>query len=222
MQALKPLLLYWKTEEGKEKYSSLVIQKILQEKPVVDGQKQSGEILYKFIEKEGINSIEHTTISVNDVDDIEDVDDIKQTIDINIGQYFAILNIPSLGLKLPVNENWSYGLLKETPCRYLGSIKEKNLIIIAHDNGKHFGSINKLKNGDVVILEDKTTWDKINYRVSDVIEINATEENAIESSKGYSLSLMTCISCIDITCISCVDRTRVSCTEKRYLVRCKN
>ena len=212
MQALKPLLLYWKEEEGKAEYSSLVIQKILQEKPMMDGQKQSGEILYKFIKKEGLNSTEYTTSDVDDIEK-EDADDIK---------YFAILYIPSLSLTLPVNEDWSDVLLEETPCRYLGSIRENNLVIIAHDNGKHFGNINKLKNGDVITLEDKITWDEINYKVSDVIEINATEKDVIESSKGYSLSLMTCISCIDITCISCVDRTRVSCTEKRYLVRCKN
>ena len=44
-------------------------------------------------------------------------------------RYIGKLEIPSLGLTLPVMENWDYERLKISPCRYSGSYYYDDLVI---------------------------------------------------------------------------------------------
>lgn len=57
---------------------------------------------------------------------------------------------PTLGLELPVQDSWSYQLLKSSPCRYSGSVAGNDLILMAHNYQKHFGRIGTLQTGDRV------------------------------------------------------------------------
>lgn len=50
-------------------------------------------------------------------------------IEIDGKRYIAVLELPTLGLELPVMEKWSYPNLRVAPCRYTGSIYTKDLII---------------------------------------------------------------------------------------------
>lgn len=68
------------------------------------------------------------------------------------GDYLGLLSLPSLGLELPVASAWSYPALRRTPCRYSGSVEDENLVILAHNYERHFGSLKRLKPGAEIIF----------------------------------------------------------------------
>ena len=39
----------------------------------------------------------------------------------------------SCGLELPIMSDWDYGRLKIAPCRYYGSVRGENLVLMAHN-----------------------------------------------------------------------------------------
>ncbi len=55
--------------------------------------------------------------------------------------YIGVLTIPSLDLSLPVMEDWDDEKLKISPCRYAGSLYQKNLVIAGHNYQRHFNGI---------------------------------------------------------------------------------
>ena len=55
------------------------------------------------------------------------------TQEIEGNDYIGVLEIPSLGLSLPVMSEWSYPRLKLAPCRYHGSAYTGSLTIAAHN-----------------------------------------------------------------------------------------
>ena len=62
-----------------------------------------------------------------------------ETIDGN--RYIGVLEIPALGISLPVGENWSDELLQLSPCRYSGSYYTDDLVICGHNYESHFSPI---------------------------------------------------------------------------------
>lgn len=72
------------------------------------------------------------------------------TLNVNGGSYCGFITLPTLGIELPVMNNWSYPNLKIAPCRYSGSAEGNDLIIAAHNYSSHFGQIGALSQGDEV------------------------------------------------------------------------
>ena len=110
-------------------------------------------------------------------------------IEINGEFYAGILYIPSLSLKLPVNNQWSDDRLKETPCRYAGDIKN-SLIICAHDYKSHFGNITRLSYGERLFITDaegNEHW----YSVGLLETLKATDIDILINAP-YDLTLFTC------------------------------
>ena len=64
-----------------------------------------------------------------------------QTMLIDGNQYIGTLEIPSLGIRLPVLDRWNYGLLKISPCLYSGSYYTDDMVICGHNYQKHFSPI---------------------------------------------------------------------------------
>lgn len=104
--------------------------------------------------------------------------------------YIGVLEIPSLGLQLPVLSDWSYEGLKVAPCRYTGSAYLGNMVIAAHNYECHFGSIKSLIQGDEVIFTDMD-GNRFSY---EVVEMEILEPTAIEEmvSGDWDLTLFTC------------------------------
>lgn len=76
------------------------------------------------------------------------------SINIDGHEYIGIIEIPALGLTLPVMSDWDYPSLKISPCRYKGSIYSGDMIIAAHNYRGHFGKIKNLNAGDEMIFTD--------------------------------------------------------------------
>lgn len=104
--------------------------------------------------------------------------------------YLGYLEIPELGLTLPVRENLSYPGLRESPCRYSGSVNNGGLVIAAHNYKRHFSKIGSLKPEDKISFTDGA-GNVHQYQVvgSEVLEPEQVEEM---KSDQWDLTLFTC------------------------------
>ena len=92
-------------------------------------------------------------------------------------------------MELPVNNEWSYEKLKDTPCRYAGEISD-SLVICAHDYNSHFGRISRLIKNDKLIITD-TKGEKHWYNVELIVNLKGTDIDAMVNNP-YALTLFTC------------------------------
>ena len=104
--------------------------------------------------------------------------------------YIGTLEIPALGISLPVMSEWSYPKLRIAPCRYSGSVYQDNLVIAAHNYSRHFGKIGSLIDGDQILFTDVDG----NHFLYEVAEIQILESTDVEKmlDEQWDLNLFTC------------------------------
>ena len=95
--------------------------------------------------------------------------------EINGYLYIGYLSVPDLGLELPILSSWSYPKLNISPCRYTGSIRGEDLVLMAHNYNSHFGRLSQLDLGDTILFTDMAP--------TDVVEM---------TSGDFDLTLFTC------------------------------
>lgn len=104
--------------------------------------------------------------------------------------YIGVLEIPVLGLKLPVASEWSYPNLRSSPCRYLGSVYQDNMIIAAHNYNIHFGRLRELGTEDEVYFTD-ADGNVFAYQVADLETLPGTAVKDMEAG-DWDMTLFTC------------------------------
>lgn len=112
------------------------------------------------------------------------------TIELDGNAYIGTLEIPPLGLSLPVMSDWSSAKLKTAPCRYTGSAYADDLIVAAHNYPAHFGRLPELNVGDELYFTD-TADHTFAYTVTEIEELAATALEEMESG-DWDLTLFTC------------------------------
>ncbi len=112
------------------------------------------------------------------------------TVEMDGEMYIGTVEIPELGLVLPVMSEWSYPRLKKAPCRFSGSAYTGDLIVIAHNYVSHFGNLKKLRPGATVRFVDMAG----NVFCYEVAETEILKPDQIEALQGtdYPLTLLTC------------------------------
>ena len=109
---------------------------------------------------------------------------------INGYAYIGYLSIPELELDLPVMADWDYPRLQIAPCRYTGSVRGEDLVLMGHNNAAHFGNISQLVPGDSVIFTDMdgivTMYEVV---AQDILDPHAVEEM---TAGDFDLTLFTC------------------------------
>ena len=118
----------------------------------------------------------------------EDVEMSEMVID---GQrYIGFLTVPGLELELPVMSDWSYPQLRKAPCRYYGTALGGDLVLMAHNYARHFGSISQLKEGDPVYFTDADG----NVHCYAVAVVDVLAPTAVEEMTAgeFDLTLFTC------------------------------
>lgn len=104
--------------------------------------------------------------------------------------YIGYLTLPSLDLELPVLSEWDYTRLQTAPCRYAGSTKTDDLVIAAHNYSSHFGQIQNLSPGDMVMFTD---MDGTVFRyMVEGMELLKPSDTAEMTAGDYDLTLFTC------------------------------
>lgn len=151
----------------------------------------SDEILRKFLHEtveERDNSTEATPVDIPLY--VTNPDMEMPTIVIDGCAYIGQIDIPSLGLSLPVMSEWSYPNLKLSPCRYSGSAYKNNLIIAGHNYRSHFGTLKNLSYGDSVFFTD-TDGNVFKYEVAEIEQLLPTDVEEMRDG-GWALTLFTC------------------------------
>ena len=105
-------------------------------------------------------------------------------------RYIGTISIPEINVALPVLEDWSPMLLKTSPCRYMGSPYQGDLIICAHNYATHFGRLKNLLSGDEVIFTD-VEGNEFRYTVVELETLAGTAVEEMESG-AWDLTLFTC------------------------------
>lgn len=104
--------------------------------------------------------------------------------------YIGRLRIPTLELELPILSQWDEDRLKIAPCRYSGTARGGDLVLLAHNYRKHFGPIRHLEPGDELSFEDMEGTVFV-YEVTGSIVVEPTALETVTSG-AHDLTLITC------------------------------
>ena len=104
--------------------------------------------------------------------------------------YIGYLNIPALKLELPVIGESSEDNLEIAPCRFYGTVYNKNFVIGGHRYRRHFRKLSTLGYGEYLNFTDIDG----NVYVYEVVECEVIEPYEAEylCSGDWDLSLYTC------------------------------
>lgn len=143
--------------------------------------------------EEGITETVEDIFSKYEEEPTEPVDEVPETVEIDGESYIGILQIPTLGIELPVMAEWSYPNLKKSPCRYVGNPNSKNMIIAAHNYSSHFGRISELKSGDEILFTN-VSGKIFRYIVTMTENIGGKDIEAMmkDIDDNWQLTLFTC------------------------------
>ncbi len=138
----------------------------------------------------GTNGSQQTPEDVLPPVDVVDPYDATMTeVEIDGLKYIGYLYLPDADLKVPVLTDWSIEKLRIAPCRYHGSTKTDDIVIMAHNN-RHFKKIADLVPGDVVIFTDMDgTTTMYEVVVTEILGPNATEDMI---AGVYDFTMFTC------------------------------
>ena len=102
----------------------------------------------------------------------------------------GILSLQSLGIELPVCNDWNYPNLRKCPCRYVGKAYTDDFVICAHNYDRHFGRLRNLNYGDKITFTDMD-GNVFTYQVTEILDL---EPHAIEemTEGDWDLTLFTC------------------------------
>lgn len=104
--------------------------------------------------------------------------------------YIGYISIPELELELPVMSEWNNQKLQISPCRYAGTLRGRDLVIMAHSYASHFGYLSSLSEGAQVKFTDMdgNVW---NYEIA-VIDILGAYDVEEMVAGEYDMTLFTC------------------------------
>lgn len=148
--------------------------------------------------KEQISQVQETTPTQTPIELLPNIpeeyltpEDLTMTEKVIDGYgYIGYLMIPDLGLELPVMSDWDYQRMELSPCRYAGSIRGGNLVVMAHTYTSHFSQLSQLSAGAQVQFMDMDgmLW---NYEVA-VIDVLSDKDVEEMTAGEYDLTLFTC------------------------------
>ena len=129
-------------------------------------------------------------IQTEEAEPSEEPDRETPVLEIDGLRYIGTVSIPAIGVALPVQEGWSSALLGVSPCRYMGSVYERNMIICGHNYVTHFRRLKNLLTGDKVIFTD-IDGNEFCYTVVAMETLAGTAVEEMESGE-WDLTLFTC------------------------------
>ncbi len=160
----------------------------------------SAGVLFWFNEKEQQAAAQTSNRALLKMQSLQDnpvADDSKQLnndklteIEIDGEWYIGQLSIPALDLELPVISQWNYERLEKAPCRYSGSVLNRDLVIMAHNYRAHFGRLGELPLDTQIYFRD-VQGNQTQYRLA-VLDILTPEDVKEVTSDQYDLTLFTC------------------------------
>ena len=119
-----------------------------------------------------------------------DFDGPMPIVDVEGRSFIGTVQIPSLGLLLPIQDEWSKSNAKVSVCRYKGSAYDNDLIICGHNYVEHFGTLPDLKTGAEVIVTDMNGI-SFYYEVVNIETLGAYDVEEMEAG-DWDFTMFTC------------------------------
>lgn len=117
-------------------------------------------------------------------------DCVMEEVEIDGNAYIGYLTIPEAELQLPVISQWTYDALQIAPCRYTGTMKGEDLVLLAHNYDQHFGKLDELPLDAELSFTD-TEGTTYRYRVVLQETLDGADVEGMTTG-DYDLSLFTC------------------------------
>ena len=111
-------------------------------------------------------------------------------VDVDGRSFIGTVEIPSLGLLLPIQSEWAPENAKVSVCRYKGSVYDNNLIVAGHNYVEHFGNLKNLHTADEVIVTDMN-GKSFYFEVTDIETLGSYDIEEMEAGE-WDLTLFTC------------------------------
>lgn len=111
-------------------------------------------------------------------------------VDVEGRSFIGTVQIPSLGLLLPIQDEWSNDNAKVSVCRYKGSAYDNDLIVCGHNYVEHFGTLNELQTGEEVIVTDMNGI-SFHYVVANIETLGAYDVEEMEAG-DWDFTMFTC------------------------------
>jgi sortase A len=115
---------------------------------------------------------------------------LMPVVDVDGRSFVGTVQVPSLSLLLPIQDEWSNDNAKVSVCRYKGSAYDNNLIVCGHNYPEHFGNLNQLKTGDEVIVTDMNGR-SFYYQVSNIETLGAYDTTEMDAGE-WDFTMFTC------------------------------
>ena len=138
-----------------------------------------------------VSILNEKTTAKNEIPDYELNPQMElPTAEIEEETYIGRLSLHSLGLSLPIMDDWDYRKLKIAPCRYTGSPYTGDFIVAGHYYESHFGGLGELQAGDKITFTDMAA----NSFEYEVMYVELLEDTDVELMKAgeWDLTLFTC------------------------------
>lgn len=103
--------------------------------------------------------------------------------------YVGLVEVPSLGVKLPIANQWDSAALIHFPCRYCGSVYSSDLILGGSNQAGQFDFCEKLQLDDTILITDMTGAE-FHYRVSRIDRSNTADAMRLMDG-DWALTLFT-------------------------------
>ena len=110
--------------------------------------------------------------------------------DVEGRSFIGTVQIPSLGLLLPIQDEWSSDNAKVSVCRYKGSAYDNDLIVCGHNYVEHFGTLPDLTTGSEVIVTDMNGI-SFHYKVANIETLGAYDVEEMEAGE-WDFTMFTC------------------------------
>lgn len=104
--------------------------------------------------------------------------------------YCGSLYVSAWDKSFAVCDTCTLANLKKSPCRYIGSAEENNLVVAAHNYKTHFGRLADLPIGSTITFTDACGV-LYTYEVTNITVVDAYDSASVAGWKG-GLSLFTC------------------------------
>lgn len=111
-------------------------------------------------------------------------------VDVDGRSFVGTVQIPSLGLLLPIQDEWSTDNAKASICRYKGSVYDNDLIVCGHNYVEHFGTLPDLEIGSEVIVTDMN-GKSFFFEVTNMETLGAYDTEEMEAGE-WDFTMFTC------------------------------
>jgi sortase A len=111
-------------------------------------------------------------------------------VDVDGKSFVGTVEIPSLGLLLPIQDEWSKENARYAICRYKGSVYDNDLIVCGHNYKEHFGTLGDLTMGDEVIVTDMNGR-SLYFVVTNMETLGAYDTEEMDAGQ-WDFTMFTC------------------------------